>query len=132
MPVQEREASVVAVFDTESLERVGRLPVGNKPATNEFTPSGRYTLTTHIGDNLVKVFEADTLREVATITVGKSPVNSAFTPAGAYAYVTNRKSDTVSVIDVERWQVVKTIEVGTMPFGIYIFDPKTERMAGNR
>ncbi len=130
--VQEREAFKLSVFDTQTLERVAYLPVGTRPATNEFTPSGRYTLVTHLGDSVVKVFEVDTFREVKTLQVGKSPVNSVFRPDGRYAYVTNRQSGTVSVIDAERWEVVKTLTVGGHPFGIYLFDPTQGQMAGNR
>ncbi len=130
--VQEREAFTLSVFDTQTFERLARLPVGKRPATNEFTPSGRYTLTTHIGDDVIKVFEADTFQEVTTLKVGKSPVNSVFHPDGRYTYVTNRQSGTVSVIDVERWEVVKTLTVGGNPFGIYLFDPTQGQMAGNR
>ena len=130
--VQERESATVSVYDTTSLKRLAALPVGNKPATNEFTPSGRYTLVTHIGDKIVKVFESETFREVKTLNVGKSPVNSVFRPDGRYAYVTNRGSNTVSVIDTNLWDVVKTLDVGKAPFGIYIFDPESGEMAGNR
>lgn len=130
--VQERDASKISIFDANSFERLARLAAANKPATNEFTPSGRYTLQTHLGDNVVMVFETDTFSEVKRVKVGDSPVNSAFRPDGRYAYVTNRKSGTVSVIDTERWEVMKTLEVAAKPFGIYLFDPAKGQMAGNR
>ena len=130
--VQERDASKLSIYDTKSFERVARIPVGRTPAITEFTPSGRYTLTTHIGERFVKVFDAGTLKKVKTIEVGRNPVNAIVEPGGRYAYVTNWGSNTVSVIDVERWEVVKTIKVGTRPFGIYLFDPSTGKMAGNR
>lgn len=130
--VQEREASQISVLDTRSFERLSRLPVGKMPATNEFSPTGPYTVTTHIGDNVIKVFNSNNFTEIKQITVGKSPVNSAFTPDGRTVYVTNRMSGTVSVIDTEGWTVVKTVEVGAEPFGIYLFDPDLGKMAGNR
>lgn len=130
--VQERDAFKLSVYDSKTLERVARIPVGKTPAVTEFTPSGRYTLTTHIGESFVKVLDAVTLKEVKTIEVGRNPVNAIFESGGRYAYVTNWGSNTVSVIDVKSWEVVKTIDVGTNPFGIYLFDPGQGKMAGNR
>ena len=130
--VQEREGFKLSVFDTRTFERLARLPAGKRPATNEFPPSGRFTLTTHMGDEVIKVFESNTFREIKTLKVGKSAVNSAFHPNGKFAYVTNRMSGTVSVIDTEKWEVKKTLKVGKNPFGIYLFDPKRGKMAGNR
>ncbi len=130
--VEERDTSKVSVFDTQTFERLAHLPVGKKPATNEFTPLGRYTIVTHMGDNVIKVFETDTFREVKTIEVGQSPVNSAVRPDGRYVYVTNRLSGTVSVIETEGWTVAKTLKVGEKPFGIYLFDSTEGTMAGNR
>ena len=130
--VQERETSKVSVFDAQTFERVASLAAGNAPATTEFTPSRRYAVTTHIGDQIIKVFETDTFQEVKTIRVGQNPVNSVFRPDGRYAYVTNKASDTVSIIDVERWEAVKTLDVGKTPWGIYLFDPTRGEMAGNR
>ena len=130
--VQDRDASELSVYDTETLERVAQLPVGRTPITTEFTPSGRYTLTTHVGESFVKIFDAHTLKDIKTIEVGRSPVNSIFDSDGRYAYVTNWGSNTVSVIDANTWEVVKTIAVGTNPFGIYLFDSNQGTMAGNR
>ena len=130
--VQERDSARVSVFDTTTFRRVARLKVGRTPVTNEFTPSGRYSIVNHIGENYVKVFDTATLSEVKTIVVGRSPVNVAIDAEGKFAYVTNWGSHTVSVIDLAEWQVVKTIKVGRHPFGIYLFDPSTGIMTGNR
>ena len=130
--VQERDAAKLSVYDAESLNRVVRLPVGRAPITTEFTPSGRTTLTTHIGQSFLKVFDADSFGEIKTIQVGQSPVNSIFEPGGRYAYVTNRQSNSVSIIDTVPWEEIKTIKVGTHPFGIYLFNPSQGTMAGNR
>ena len=130
--VQERDQSKLSVYDTETLERVARIPVGRTPITTEFAPSGRYTLTTHVGESFVKIFDADTFKDIKTIEVGTGPVNSIFDSDGRYAYVTNWGSNTVSVIDANTWEVVKTIAVGTNPFGIYLFDSNQGTMAGNR
>ncbi|MCZ6848334.1 MAG: hypothetical protein O7F75_05750, partial [Alphaproteobacteria bacterium] len=130
--VQERDAAKLSVYEAETLKRVARLPVGRAPITTEFTPSGRTTLTTHIGENFLKVFDANSHREIKTIQVGQSPVNSIFEPGGRYAYVANRQSNSVSVIDTKLWEEIKTIKVGTHPFGIYLFNPSQGTMAGNR
>ena len=130
--VQERETSKISVFDAQTFERVARFATGKAPATTEFAPSRRYAITTHLGDRVVKVFESDTFREVKTLEVGQSPVNSVFQPDGRYVYVTNKSSNTVSIIDAERWETVKTLKVGKSPWGIYLFDPATGKMAGNR
>jgi len=130
--VQERDAAMLSVYDAKTLERVARVPVGRAPITTEFTPSGRMTITTHIGEDFLKIFDAEGLGEIKTIQVGKSPVNSIVEPTGRYAYVTNRQSNSVSVIDTELWGEIKTIKVGTNPFGIYLFNPSLGTMAGNR
>ncbi len=130
--VQERATSKVSVFDAQTFERVARLPSAKGPATTEFSPSRQYAITTHIDDQVVKVFESDTFREVKTIEVGQNPVNSVFRPEGQYVYVTNKASNTVSIIDTELWEVTKTLEVGKTPWGIYLFEPTSGEMAGNR
>ena len=130
--VQERDAGKLSVYDAKTLERVTRVPVGRAPITTEFTPSGRTTITTHLGEEFLKIFDAESLGEIKTIQVGQSPVNSIVEPTGRYAYVTNRQSNSVSVIDTELWEEIKTIKVGTNPFGIYLFNPSLGTMAGNR
>jgi YVTN family beta-propeller protein len=130
--VQERDTAKLSVYDAKSLNRVARFPVGRAPITTEFTPSGRATLTTHIGEGFLKIFDADSFSEIKTIQVGQSPVNSIFEPSGRYAYVTNRQSNSVSIIDTELWEEIKTIKVGTNPIGIYLFNPSFGTMAGNR
>ena len=95
-------------------------------------PSGRTTITTHLGEEFLKIFAAESLAEIKTIQVGQSPVNSIVEPRGRYAFVTNRQSNSVSVIDTELWEEIKTIKVGTNPFGIYLFNPGLGTMAGNR
>jgi YVTN family beta-propeller protein len=130
--VQERDASRVSVMDTVSFARLARLPVGKMPATNEFSPTSPYTVSTHIGGNVVKVFDSSSYKEIKTIKVGKSPVNSVFAPDGRTVYVTNRMSGTVSLIDTGNWSVIETIAVGGKPFGIYLFDPDLGAMTGNR
>ena len=57
--VQERDAAKLSVYDAKSLNRVAHFPVGRAPITTEFTPSGRTTLTTHIGESFIKIFDAD-------------------------------------------------------------------------
>ncbi len=111
---------------------MARLPSAKGPATTEFSPSRRYAITTHIDDQVVKVFEADSFREVKTIKVGQNPVNSVFQPDGQYVYVTNKASNTVSIIDTGQWEVTKTLEVGKTPWGLYLFEPTSGEMAGNR
>ena len=130
--VQERDAAMLSVYESKTLARVARFPVGRAPITTEFTPSGQTTITTHIGEGFIKIFDAESLGEIKTIQVGQSPVNSIVEPSGRYAYVTNRQSNSVSVIDTEQWREIKTIKVETNPFGIYLFNPSLGTMAGNR
>ncbi len=130
--VQERDTAKLSVYDAKSLTRVARFPVGRAPVTTEFTPSGRTTLTAHLGEGFLKIVDADSFSEIKTIQVGQSPVNSIVEPSGRYAFVTNRQSNSVSIIDTELWEEIKTIKVGTNPIGIYLFNPSLGMMAGNR
>jgi YVTN family beta-propeller protein len=81
---------------------VATIPVGREPLDVEYTPDGRYIVTTNSEDNTVSVIDAATNRVIDTIKTGKQPTSIDFPPNGRQGYVTDEGSGSVEILDFAR------------------------------
>lgn len=121
--VQDSRTDTNEILDAQTLQVLNVQPVGKVPATNAWTPDGRYSYLLHEGDNFVLVMEAQPpFRQVKRIEVGPMPGNVSFRPDGRYAYVTVEGLNAVAVIDTVEMRVETMLPAGHAPFGIVLLN----------
>ncbi len=119
--VQDSQTDTNEILDAQTLQVLNVQPVGKVPATNAWTPDGRYSYLLHEHDNQVIVMEAEPpWRQVKRIEVGPGPGNVSFRPDGKYAYVTVSELNAVAVIDTATMTVETMLPAGRAPFGIVL------------
>lgn len=100
MFVSERDGSAVSVFDFDTLEPWGRIPVGSDPVEVIASPDGTTVWTPCQGSNEVFVLDAATLTIRHRVGVGARPTHSYLSPDRRTLWVGNDGSADVSVIDL--------------------------------
>ncbi|WP_077324822.1 YVTN family beta-propeller repeat protein [Virgibacillus siamensis] len=113
--VNERDANVVQVINSNNNKVIDTIKVGKKPTYNEVSPNGKYDYVVNSGSENVSIINTHTNQVVKTIPVGKTPKGVNFTPNGKWAYVINEGEGTVTAIDTQSKKPVGKIEVGKSP-----------------
>ena len=120
--VAEREARSVGVIDTERMERIAGLHVGEGPFALAYDPVRRRVYVANVRSDDVTVIDALAGRVLAQVPAGASPYGVAVSADGARVVVTDQHAAAVSVIDAETLSVVATLPVGQYPEGVAILD----------
>ena len=97
------------VIDVVKLDRV----TGGGPFRLQYSPDGRWLLTTTLGANLLNVFDTSNLRaRQLVVPVGRDPFGVAFTADSKTALVSNHGDGTISVVDVASGTVKSSFTAG--------------------
>ncbi|MGU3539854.1 YncE family protein [Methylobacterium sp. A54F] len=118
--VAERENRSVGVVDTDRMERISGLPVGDGPFALAFDPVRHRLYVANVRSNDMTVIDTAGGQILATMPAGPSPYGVAVSADGGRVIVTDQHAAAVSVIDAEALKVVATIPVGKYPEGVAI------------
>ena len=123
MFIANAESDTVSVIDSESLEVIATIPVGDLSITSidspiEFNPFNNDIYVANEGSNTVSVINSTTNNVTKTIDVGLAPFEPEFNYFDNKMYILNRGDGTVSVIDSLTNTVIDTISVGLNPQNI--------------
>ena len=123
MYIANAESDTVSVIDSESLEVITTIPVGDLSITSidspiEFNPFNNDIYVANEGSNTVSVINSTTNNVTKTIDVGLAPFEPEFNYFDNKMYILNRGDGTVSVIDSLTNTVIDTISVGPNPQNI--------------
>jgi len=108
----------VLVFNTETLEKIKDIPVGNNPIKAIVSSDGAHLYVLNISDYFVSVINTKTLEKIKDIKVGSGPINAVFNTDGSRLYITNTngKVGSISVIDTNTLERIgDNIDVGEEP-----------------
>lgn len=97
----------LAVFDTQTMERVALLPTERYAHGLDVSPDGRYAVATGFGSDAVRLYDVGSRSEIARIELGRGSSHTAF--LGRYGYVGCSVSEHVAVVDLERRQCMATL-----------------------
>lgn len=118
--VQERNTNANLVLDATTLQEIERVPAGEGPITNTFSPDEELSYLGHSSDVIVSVVDTGTLGELQRIQVGNNPLKLGVHPNGQFVYSVLTKEGAVAVIDTDSWQVTERIPLGTNPSSLYV------------
>lgn len=90
----------LAVFDSQTLDRLAVLPTEPYPHGLDISPDGRYVIATGFSSDHVRLYDAQKHCEIARIEVGRGSSHTAFIRDADAAFVACSVSDHVTCIDL--------------------------------
>lgn len=118
--VSNEKDNTVSVVDSEKMEVVSTIKVGQRPRGITITHDGKHILVCTSDDDTVEMIDTTTFEKVATLPSGPDPELFVLSPDGAKLYVANEDDNLVTVIDMESKAVTAEIPVGVEPEGMGI------------
>ncbi|MQA00046.1 MAG: hypothetical protein GEU80_12090 [Dehalococcoidia bacterium] len=118
--VQDTGSNTNSIYEPTNLELLRRIPSGQGPIVNSFSPDGRLVYVGHGDDTIVQVIDSETYEEVARVTVGTNPQKLAVHPDGTRVYAILTQEASVAVIDTASWEVMERVMLGTNPTTAFV------------
>lgn len=106
---------MIAIYDTESLELVGRIRGVPAPETFDLHPDGRRLIVSNEEDAAASVYDTETGEFLADFLTGEEPEGVQVTSDGRLVFVASEAANLVHVIDLEAGDVIADIQVDTRP-----------------
>ncbi len=107
--------SVIAIYDTATLELVGRIIDVEEPETFDLHPNGKHLFVSNEEDATATMFDVETGELLAEFETGEEPEGVLATSDGKLVFVASEAANLVHVISVEDKKVIKDILVDTRP-----------------
>ena len=104
--------NLISVIDTDAMEILTTVSVGDGPNEAVASIDGEYVYTANVTDNSVSVIETEQWEEVERIPAGEGTHGIDVSPDGQYVWTANRESNDVSLIDTATREVTETIDIG--------------------
>lgn len=117
--VQEAAGGTVVVNGLTLQPVWSRIPMGQTPINNVFSPDGKLSFTGH-NSPVVIASDTQTFEEVWRTQVGVNPQKLAVHPAGTFVYALVTNEGTLAVLEAATGKIVKRIALGTNPTGIFV------------
>jgi PQQ-dependent catabolism-associated beta-propeller protein len=118
--VSNEKANTVSVIDTDRLEALKTIKVGQRPRGIEVTKDGKFVLVACGDDDTIQMIDTGSDRVVGTLPSGPDPELFIQDPSGKLLYVANENDNTVTIIDIDRRTRVGDVQVGVEPEGMGI------------
>ncbi len=118
--VSNEKDNTVSLIDSESLEVVDTLEVGQRPRGIILTKDGSQLLDCASDDDTIELIDVATRKIVKTLPAGPDPELLILHPSGNPLYVANEDDNLVTVIDLENYRVLAEVPVGVEPEGMGI------------
>ncbi len=115
--VSNEKSNTVSVIDTDKLEVVKTIKVGQRPRGIAVSKDGKTVIVAVGDDDTIQVIDTATKQVTGTLPSGPDPELFAFDPTGKVLYVANENTNTVSVIDTVTRTPGDEIQVGVEPGG---------------
>jgi len=106
---------VIAIYDTETQELIGRIRNVAAPETFDLHPNGIHLYVSNEEDAAASVYDVTTGEFIGEFLTGEEPEGVQITADGRLVFVASEAADLVHVIDVTANAVIKDILVDTRP-----------------
>ena len=106
------------MIDTDKLEVVKTIKVGQRPRGIGLTKDGKHILVCVGDDDTIEMIDTKTYEIVGTLPSGPDPELFAQAPDGKILYVANEDDNMVTIIDIERRVPLAEVQVGVEPEGM--------------
>src|SRR6266480_6926638 len=100
--VSNEKGNTVSVIDTNKMEVVRTIKVGQRPRGIEFTKDQKFVLVAVGDDDTIQMIDTKTNEIVDTLPSGPDPELFVQDHDGKILYVANENDNTVTMIDIEK------------------------------
>jgi YVTN family beta-propeller protein len=118
--VSNEKSNTISVVDTDKMETIKTIKVGQRPRGIELTKDDKYCLVAVGDDDTIQVVDTKTGEVIANLPSGPDPELFILSPNGGLLYVANENNNTVTVIDMEKRVSLGEVQVGVEPEGMGI------------
>ena len=118
--VSNEKGNTVSVIDTDKLEVVKTIKVGQRPRGIAITKDGKSVIVAAGDSNTIQIIDTATKEITGTLPSGPDPEFFSFGPGGKRLYVANENDNTVTIIDMESRKQDGSIQVGVEPEGMTV------------
>lgn len=124
--VSNEKDNTVTVVDTDKMEVVHTIKVGQRPRGITISHDGKFVYLCASDDDNIEIIDTATNEIVGSLPSGPDPELFVLSPDGKTLYVANEDDNLVTVIDIESKRVLAEVPVGVEPEGMGIsHDGKT-------
>jgi PQQ-dependent catabolism-associated beta-propeller protein len=116
--VSNEKGNTVSVIDTDKMEVVKTIKVGQRPRGIAMTKNGQFVVVALGDDDTVQMIDTKTHELAGTLPSGPDPELFTFDPSGKYLYIANENDNTVTVVDVDSRTSAGDVQVGVEPEGM--------------
>src|SRR5690242_8931243 len=116
--VSNEKGNTVSVIDTDTLNVIKTIKVGQRPRGIALTHDEKFVLVAVGDDDTIQMIDTASGEVTATLPSGPDPELFALDPAGKILYVANENDNTVTVIDLEQRSRLTEVQVGVEPEGM--------------
>lgn len=107
--------SIIAIYDVESMQLVGRILNIANPETFDLHPDGKHLYVSNEEDATATLVDLESAEVIAEFETGEEPEGVQVTSDGRLVFVASEAADLVHVIDVQAQKVLADIPVDTRP-----------------
>lgn len=118
--VSNEKDNTVTVVDSETMEVVKTIDVGQRPRGITISHDGKFVYLCASDDDTIEIIDTATHQIVGSLPSGPDPELFVLSPDGKTLYVANEDDNLVTVIDLESKSVVAEVPVGVEPEGMGI------------
>ena len=118
--VSNEKSNTVSVIDTDKLEVVKTIKVGQRPRGIAVTRDGKSVIVAVGDDDTIQIVDTKTKEVAGNLPSGPDPEFFAFGPGGKHLYVANENNNTVTIVDTATQRQDGDIQVGVEPEGMAI------------
>jgi YVTN family beta-propeller protein len=112
---------VALLIDPKTLKIEARIPTqGKNPEHCEFTPDGKFLLTSNEGSDNLDVIDLAQRKSVGVIATSGHPRGAAFVPGTTHVYIAQESANTVDVIDFAARKKTLSIPTALRTAGVII------------
>lgn len=116
--VSNEKENTISVIDSEKLEVVHTIPVGNRPRGIILANEGKWVIVCTSDDNRMQVYDTTTYKWVKDLPSGPDPELPILHPSGNPLFVSNEDDNLVTVVDIFEGRIITDIPVGVEPEGM--------------
>ena len=116
--VSNEKGNSLTLIDSETLEVLETVPVGQRPRGIILTKDGSKLLICASDDDTVQVLDVASRKIVGELPSGPDPELLDIHPSGSPVYIANEDDNLLTVIDLADEKVLAEVEVGVEPEGV--------------